>query len=482
MLIIGGGSLSLELSKHFSDATVLLRNQKSVDKFKKTILKDARDINEDDIRNYNIIIYTISSALNHDYKSEDATNDINLINHIIPLIKNNVKKFIYISSVAVYDEISGLEVQDTNFIKTTTNLYGKTKLTIEKLLINNLNPKILTIIRPSTIMYYETIHIGSMCDYLLNNDKIQMSSSYKSLDRNHLTPIPVYRVVEFIKYIIDQDFDNYQIFNISGDTKYSYNELFKIYNCNVKYGCNKQIVNRVVKSFEFPHSRNIAIILAAGSSTRFNGSKFSIKQVPKQYYRFGDKFLVEITTNKIYETKLFDEVILLLNSNFNLYNELLNINEGVKVVEFSSEHRFDSIVMGLKNISQQLNDNDNIVIFNGNDPYIYIDSILKAISMSIDYNIVAVGKDYSNDNVIIDLNTSKTIPREQLFCTQFYLYKYSLLRDITSELKNKYIMELEYLIDTCNEKIGLCYIKHNKLKITIREDIEFLNTSKKLFE
>ena len=191
MLIIGGGSLSLELSKHFSDATVLLRNQKSVDKFKKTILKDARDINEDDIRNYNIIIYTISSALNHDYKSEDATNDINLINHIIPLIKNNVKKFIYISSVAVYDEISGLEVQDTNFIKTTTNLYGKTKLTIEKLLINNLNPKILTIIRPSTIMYYETIHIGSMCDYLLNNDKIQMSSSYKSLDRNHLTPVPV---------------------------------------------------------------------------------------------------------------------------------------------------------------------------------------------------------------------------------------------------------------------------------------------------
>ena len=133
-------------------------------------------------------------------------------------------------------------------------------------------------------MYYETIHIGSMCDYLLNNDKIQMSSSYKSLDRNHLTPVPVYRVVEFIKYIIDQDFDNYQIFNISGDTKYSYNELFKIYNCNVKYGCNKQIVNRVVKSFEFPHSRNIAIILAAGSSTRFNGSKFSIKQVPKQYY------------------------------------------------------------------------------------------------------------------------------------------------------------------------------------------------------
>ncbi len=136
------------------------------------ISKDVRDVNIDDFKNVEIVIYL--SAISNDPLGEfnkKITNDINFIGAVEFAKKakvSGVKKFIFISSQSMYG-ISNTddELDEDNSEKNPITEYAKTKWEAEKEILKLNNLEFTTVsLRPSTVF-------GSSprlrCDIVFNN-------------------------------------------------------------------------------------------------------------------------------------------------------------------------------------------------------------------------------------------------------------------------------------------------------------------------
>ena len=138
----------------------------------KQILKDIRDINCNDLKNYEIIVYL--SAISNDPLGEfdkKITNDINYIgavNFAKKAKESGVKKFIFVSSQSMYGiSETTKELDEDNSKKNPITEYAKTKWNAEKEILKLNNENFTTIsLRPSTVF-------GSSprlrCDIVFNN-------------------------------------------------------------------------------------------------------------------------------------------------------------------------------------------------------------------------------------------------------------------------------------------------------------------------
>ena len=92
-----------------------------------------------------------------------------------------------------------------------------------------------------------------------------------------------------------------------------------------------------------------AILLAAGISSRFNCS------VPKQYLYLGKKQILDYSIDRIYNHKLCDLLIVVVDKNYrNIYNSNLIKNKRIKFV-LGGESRQQSVINGIKSLPSSEN-------------------------------------------------------------------------------------------------------------------------------
>ena len=84
---------------------------------------------------------------------------------------------------------------------------------------------------------------------------------------------------------------------------------------------------------------NYFVILAAGKSKRFN------KKIPKQFYNYKNKEIIDHSIEKSLNSKLFKKILIVTN-NINHFKKK-NIHKSIKIIKGGKE-RSDSSLIALK--------------------------------------------------------------------------------------------------------------------------------------
>ena len=162
-------------------------------------------------------------------------------------IKNNIKNFIYISSISVYGKNLNKNVNE-NINPKPEDRYSKLKFMCEKMLKKNSNKQKVLILRLSNIIGipqrstkgYLKLFLPSICLSALKENKIILKTNGNQY-RDFLELNLFKKVFELFLKKIDK-IENFSIFNIS-----SYNSLKIIYVTRKVRLIFKNILNRKIK-------------------------------------------------------------------------------------------------------------------------------------------------------------------------------------------------------------------------------------------
>ncbi len=150
--------------------------------------------------------------------------------------------------------------------------------------------------------------------------------------------------------------------------------------------------------------KNIAIILASGSGSRF-GSK-----IPKQFVRLAGKPVIQYTIDAFELSPLIDEIIVVTKEEFvdHVY-DLSNaqIYKKLSKVIIGGADRYDSTLSALKSISEV---EANLIIHDAVRPFVSQDIIKSCVDALSENNSVDVVIDATDTIVHVEDNFIKSIP------------------------------------------------------------------------
>ena len=208
---------------------------------------------------------------------------------------------------------------------------------------------------------------------------------------------------------------------------------------------------------------NVAVILAAGNSSRF-GNK-----TPKQFQKFKNKMVFEYSLNTFLKHPEIDEVLLLVS---NKYYDF--INEKIKTCKIfvGGKTRQESSLIALKNCSKETK---NILIHDAARPFINNEIISNCIN-TLKSN-VAVCPALPSIDTIAQINNdeiNKVLTRSELFHLQTPQgFSYSILADCHNQIKEHVTDDIS-IIQKCGFKPKIILGSKKNMKITYREDFEIL--------
>lgn len=150
--------------------------------------------------------------------------------------------------------------------------------------------------------------------------------------------------------------------------------------------------------------KNIAVILASGSGSRF-GSK-----LPKQFVRLAGKPVIQYTIEAFEAASVIDEIIIVTKEEFvdSVY-ELVNsqlFNKVAKVIVGGAE-RYDSTLSALQAISEP---EANLIIHDAVRPFVSEEIINRCVHALATYNAVDVVVDATDTIVRVKENIIQEIP------------------------------------------------------------------------
>lgn len=458
---IGGSNISYALLNYFDCGKVYLRTV--YDEFKKFdyIQKTVEELNETDFSDEDIVIYTVSSCLNHGYNEEAYEKDVNNLNKVVQLCKYKNIKFVYFSSIALFEPSINIGLYNKFDLD---NWYAKSKFQCEQIILENILNINTYIIRPPTIQFYHCLRQNDNALIILSysQNDINTKNSLKSLKNNYTYPIQIDKICYLVDSII-RDYNKETFYNIQGNNKWTYDEIIngKIWNLNreVIYGDENKVVTKYYSSNFMTKikQKNICIIIAGGKGERFG----LINDLPKQFVEIGSRKLIEITYNNCY--RHFDETYVVINE---LYKNVeLNIpKENIYYVE--SDSRVDTIDNFLK--IKQFNLNDKICIKDANCPLLNVKLLLECLSQKQScvgvYNMCS-SQYLMMNNVLLD--------RNKCFENEINVYNYDDILDfLQNDKKNEYQSEFEYLLKS--NKLIFKETHTRTIKITYPEDLEFI--------
>lgn len=208
---------------------------------------------------------------------------------------------------------------------------------------------------------------------------------------------------------------------------------------------------------------NVAVILAAGNSSRF-GNK-----TPKQFQKFKNKMVFEYSLNTFLKHPEIDEVLLLVS---NKYYDF--INEKIKTCKIfvGGKTRKESSLIALKNCSKETK---NILIHDAARPFVNNEIISNCIN-TLKSN-VAVCPAIPSIDTIAQINNdeiNKVLTRSKLFHLQTPQgFNYSILADCHNQIKEHVTDDIS-IIQKCGFKPKIILGSKKNMKITYKEDFEIL--------
>jgi 2-C-methyl-D-erythritol 4-phosphate cytidylyltransferase/2-C-methyl-D-erythritol 2,4-cyclodiphosphate synthase len=212
--------------------------------------------------------------------------------------------------------------------------------------------------------------------------------------------------------------------------------------------------------------KNIAIIVAAGNSTRFN------YEIPKQYFVINGKTVLNWTIKAFLASDFIDNVLVVINNEHrDLYYqsiEELNILNPI----IGGKTRNESVFLGLKALEEFYP--ENVLIHDAARPLISTKLIDKVVLQLKNHSVVDVGISLNDTIKHNDENGNITIlDREKLYATQTPQgFKYKTILDLHKQNNIDHTDDISLCI---KNDINVCKIEgdRNNVKITNTSDIEF---------
>ena len=210
---------------------------------------------------------------------------------------------------------------------------------------------------------------------------------------------------------------------------------------------------------------NYFVILAAGKSKRFN------KKIPKQFYNYKNKEIIDHSIEKSVNSKLFKKVLVVTN-NINHFKKK-KVHNSVKIIKGGKE-RSDSSLIALKYLKKYKP--NNILIHDAARPD-FTPKLLKKLLYHLKKNSAVVPYINSKNTIKYKIkNELYNLKRENTYLTQTpQAFKFEKLYELAINEKNKITDEATLFIDK-NRKIKFIKGENTNDKITFRNDIKLTKT------
>ena len=206
---------------------------------------------------------------------------------------------------------------------------------------------------------------------------------------------------------------------------------------------------------------NYFVILAAGKSKRFHG------KIPKQFYRYKNKEIIDHSIEKSLNSKIFKKIIIVTN-NLNHFKKK-KYSKSISVIKGGKE-RSDSSLRALKYIKKYKP--NNVFIHDAARPNFSI-KLLKIIIKKLKKNKAVVPVTSSKDSIKYKIKKQIfNLDRNNLLLTQTpQAFKFKELYNLAIKEKTKVSDEATLFINS-NYKIKFILGENQNNKITYLNDIE----------
>ncbi len=210
---------------------------------------------------------------------------------------------------------------------------------------------------------------------------------------------------------------------------------------------------------------NYFVILAAGKSSRFH------KKIPKQFYNYKNKEIIDHSIEKSLKSKLFKKILVVTNNISHFKKK--KIHKSVKIIKGGKE-RSDSSLIALKYLKKYKP--DNILIHDAARPDFTI-KLLKKLLGNLKKNIAVIPYINSKDTIKYRVKSGLyNLNRENTYLTQTpQAFKFQKLYEFAINEKNKITDEATLFIDK-NQKIKFIKGENTNNKITFKNDINLAKT------
>lgn len=216
---------------------------------------------------------------------------------------------------------------------------------------------------------------------------------------------------------------------------------------------------------------NIAIIVAAGSGTRFGAD------VPKQFLEIGGKPLLIHTLERFEECAAIDEIVLVLSEseieNFQKILEKFNLQKLGKIVS-GGKTRAESVRNALNSLDE--NETEFVAVHDGARPLVSHEEIAQTIEKAREIGAVClVGKVTDTIKRIVGDKIVETIDRENLRRAQTpQSFRFDILQKAFSDENFDASATDEcFLVEKAGFEIAFVEGSAKNIKITTREDFAF---------
>ena len=209
---------------------------------------------------------------------------------------------------------------------------------------------------------------------------------------------------------------------------------------------------------------NYFIILAAGSSKRFDAKK------QKQYFFYKNKELFEHSLEKALKSKLFNKIVLVVDNPKKIKKKY---PKNVLIIKGGKE-RSDSSLIGLKKIKKLKP--SNVLIHDAARPNFSI-ILLKNLIKNLKKNKAVIPVISSKDSIKYKIkNQLFNLDRNKAFLTQTpQAFKFKHLYNLVN-LKNKFTTDEAFLFIENNQKVKFIHGEKINSKITYKSDLSIPKT------
>ena len=207
---------------------------------------------------------------------------------------------------------------------------------------------------------------------------------------------------------------------------------------------------------------NIAIILAGGSGTRFKS------KIPKQYFKIGNKSIINYTIDAFEKSSLIDKVIIVVDKKY--INDISKKNPNHIVVS-GGKSRFESSYNGILACPKN---SKKVLIHDAARPFISQEIITSCIEALNNYEAV-VTSIQTTDTVIRVKNMEilQVEDRNQIFLNQTPQgFKYKTILDAHKNRTGSVTDDIS-LLDLNKTKCKVIKGSKKNIKITTNDDIQF---------
>ncbi|MAV58381.1 MAG: 2-C-methyl-D-erythritol 4-phosphate cytidylyltransferase [Candidatus Marinimicrobia bacterium] len=213
---------------------------------------------------------------------------------------------------------------------------------------------------------------------------------------------------------------------------------------------------------------NIAIILAAGSSNRFNGKK------PKQFEYFNKKMILEYSVDTFINHPEIDEVIIVVKKSY--LNEIEKSIKGCKIIQ-GGKKRQDSSLLGLMACPTNTR---NVLIHDAARPFVS-NTIISNCIVELKNSVAVCPAIPVNDTVAIinsENNISSMLDRNFVYCLQTpQAFHYKIIFECHKELEKNVTDDISVLQEF-NYNCKLIKGSQQNLKVTYQDDLNKLSNFK----